>query len=56
MGTTSGVTVQFNKVKLEIGLVATSWSPSPDDTANDIEKLSGAIGQLDSGMEERIKA
>lgn len=40
----------FNQVKLEVGTVATAWSPSPDDTNNSIQDLSGALQGLDEGM------
>ena len=53
-GSTSGVTVQFSKSKLEEGAFATTWSPSPDDSAAAVNRISGAVEALDSGMDDRV--
>ncbi len=54
-GSTTGVTVQFNKVKLEEGTMATSWSASPDDSKNAMAQIADTIEDLDADMEERIR-
>ena len=53
---TKGVTVLFTKAKLEEGTVATTWNPSSDDTSNQLSQLSGALEDLDEGMDGRIMA
>ena len=55
-GSTTGVTVLFNKVKLEEGTMATSWSASPDDTRASMTELEDSIDDLDAEMEDRIIA
>ena len=55
-GSTTGVTVLFNKVKLEEGTMATSWSASPDDTRASMTELEDSIEDLDAEMEDRIIA
>ena len=53
-GSTSDVAVQFSKSKLEEGAFATTWSPSPDDSAAAVNRISGAVEALDSGMNDRV--
>lgn len=48
--------MQFNKVKLESGSIATSWSSSPDETTNALGQLSTALEGLDEGMDSRVMA
>ena len=55
-GSTTGVTVLFNKVKLEEGTMATSWSASPEDTQSTITQISTSVSSLDSEMENRVLA
>lgn len=55
-GSTTGVTVLFNKVKLEEGTMATSWSPSPDDTKMWVTELADSLEDLDAEMDERVMA
>ena len=55
-GSTSGVSVQLNKVKLEEGTLATAWSPAAEDGENAITRLNDALQHLDSGMDDRVRA
>ena len=55
-GSTTGVTVLFNKVKLEEGTMATSWSPSPDDTKMSVTELADSLEDLDAEMDDRVMA
>ena len=55
-GSTTGVTVLFNKVKLEEGTMATSWSPSPDDTKTSVTELADSLEDLDAYMDDRVMA
>ena len=55
-GSTSGVIVQFNKVKLEEGTLATAWSPAAEDGENAITRLNDALQHLDGGMDDRVRA
>ena len=55
-GSTTGVTVLFNKVKLEEGTMATSWSASPDDTKDAVSQLSDSLEDLDADMDDRVMA
>ncbi len=55
-GSTSGVIVQLNKVKLEEGTLATAWSPAAEDGENAITRLNDALQHLDSGMDDRVRA
>ena len=42
-GSTNGVIVQLNKVKLEEGTLATAWSPAAEDGENAITRLNDAL-------------
>ena len=53
-GSTTGVTVLFNRIKLEEGTIATSWSASPDDTKASISEVASAVNALDADMGNRI--
>lgn len=55
-GSTSGVIVQLNKVKLEEGTLATAWSPAAEDGENAITRLNDALQHLDGGMDDRVRA
>ena len=55
-GSTTGVTVRFNKIKLEEGNMATSWSASPEDTENSMTQISTSVSNLDAEMENRVLA
>ena len=55
-GTTTGVTVLFNRIKLEEGAIATSWSASPDDNKATLSELSQTVDALDADMDDRIMA
>lgn len=55
-GSTTGVAVLFNKVKLEEGTMATSWSPSPDDTKMSVTELADSLEDLDAEMDDRVMA
>ena len=55
-GSTTGVTVLFNKVKLEEGTMATSWSASPEDMQTSMTQISASISNLDAEMENRVLA
>ena len=55
-GSTNGVIVQLNKVKLEEGTLATAWSPAAEDGENAITRLNDALQHLDSGMDDRVRA
>ena len=55
-GSTTGVTVLFNKVKLEEGTMATSWSSSPEDTTASMSQISASVSSLDAEMENRVLA
>ena len=55
-GSTSGVIVQLNKVKLEEGMLATAWSPAAEDGENAITRLNDALQHLDGGMDDRVRA
>ena len=55
-GSTNGVIVQLNKVKLEEGTLATAWSPAAEDGENAITRLNDALQHLDGGMDERVRA
>ena len=55
-GSTSGVIVQLNKVKLEEGTLATAWSPAAEDGENAITRLNDALQHLDGGMDDRMRA
>ncbi len=55
-GSTSGVSVQLNKVKLEEGTLATAWSPAAEDGENAITRLNDALQHLDGGMDDRVRA
>lgn len=53
-GSTTGVTVVFNKAKLEEGTLATSWSASPDDAKTTVSQLAASLEDLDADMESRV--
>ena len=55
-GSTNGVIVQLNKVKLEEGMLATAWSPAAEDGENAITRLNDALQHLDGGMDDRVRA
>ncbi len=55
-GSTNGVIVQLNKVKLEEGTLATAWSPAAEDGENAITRLNDALQHLDGGMDDRMRA
>ena len=55
-GSTNGVIVQLNKVKLEEGTLATAWSPAAEDGENAITRLNDALQHLDGGMDDRVRA
>ena len=55
-GSTNGVIVQLNKVKLEEGMLATAWSPAAEDGENAITRLNDALQHLDGGMDDRMRA
>ena len=55
-GSTNGVIVQLNKVKLEEGMLATAWSPAAEDGENAIARLNDALQHLDGGMDDRVRA
>ena len=55
-GSTNGVIVQLNKVKLEEGTLATAWSPAAEDGENAITRLNDALQHLDDGMDDRLRA
>ena len=55
-GSTNGVIVQLNKVKLEEGTLATAWSPAAEDGENAIARLNDALQYLDGGMDDRVRA
>ena len=55
-GSTSGISVQLNKVKLEEGTLATAWSPAAEDGENAITRLNDALQHLDDGMDDRLRA
>ena len=55
-GSTTGVTVLFNKVKLEEGTMATAWSASPDDAKASVTELADSLEDLDAEMDDRIMA
>ena len=55
-GSTNGVIVQLNKVKLEEGTLATAWSPAAEDGENAITRLNDALQHLDGGMDDRLRA
>lgn len=56
MNETSGNTVTYVKAKLEEGVIPTTWSPAPEDTANQLEQLLGSIDGLDKTLETRVLA
>jgi phage minor structural protein len=55
-GTTTGITVIFNKVKLEEGCVATSWSAAPEETSSAIGQIVGQLEGLDEGLDGRVQS
>ena len=55
-GSTTGVTVQFNKIQLEEGTTATSWRVAAEENDAVIGQLQGDVSALDAGMEERVNA
>ena len=42
------------KAKLEDGMMATSWSASPEDTQASMTQISASISNLDAEMENRV--
>lgn len=55
-GSTTGVTVRFNRIKLEEGNMATSWSASPEDTESSMTQIATSVSSLDAEMENRVMA
>ena len=55
-GETSGVSVTLRHVKLEQGGVATAWTAAPEETAEALEQLSGAVAGMDEGFDARVQA
>ena len=49
-GSTSGVTVQFNKIQLEEGTCATSWRVAAEENDASIGQLQGDLSALDAGV------
>ena len=55
-GSTDNVTVEFHKVQLEEGTMATAWSVSPDDTTASIGQVSESVSSLSNGMDSRVQS
>lgn len=53
-GTTTGVTVLFNRIKLEEGTMATAWSASPEDSKATISELAQSVNSLTTEMDDHI--
>ena len=44
--------IKYSKVKLERGIIATDWSPAPEDYDSDITKLNTTLTQTANGLEQ----
>lgn len=55
-GATTGITVLFNRIKLEEGAVATAWSASPEDSKASISELAQSVNSLSADMDDRVMA
>jgi len=54
-GATNGVTVTFNKAKLEEGNVATSWSAAPHDTDTQIDAIGDAVDKITDDLDGNVQ-